>query len=340
MDNIFILELKRFFKENTKKILGLTLIIALLYVLFQVFLGAYFPNNSESEEGVIGEYPPASFKILIEEEDGTVFTNSTLIKEYFFLQRNVDELAEVTNINIENLVEQSIKDGAIKTPEELITFVRYAGSSLFELRISSSDLEKNLTMARYYHDKFFENDIPFLENRRVYEFTPPTLLELEDETLAEVPSSNQTIKKYLLNGVVGIVLGLFLSILLFLLKSLFSSRMTYSFAYEWEQDDHFQLYKSNLGNEEEIKHFIRHPKTGKKLVIHDQDLPDFLTNEFENISVDSTYEVVHSVVETNPSYSYAEVILMIDGGHSSKKWYRKQRMLLRNYQTQIKIIQY
>lgn len=336
MDNVFMFELKRFAKDNFKKIIGWSLGIALFYIVFQLVFASFFPNNSETEQIVNSEYAPSSFKILIEDKDGTVFTNSTLIKEYFFLQRNVQKLEEETNIDVRALIESSIEDGAIVSAEELITFVRYANSSLFELVVSSSDEDKNMQIAEYYYDLFFQDEIPFLKSKEIYEFTAPKLIEEEEVVLEEVTSLPSQIKKGVTNGVIGFIIGLFLVTLGLLVKALFSSKMTYAFAYDWDQENLYQMSVPALKNEKEILHFIAHPIAGTKLILHDQPLPAYL----QEFAIDKQVETATAIADVDPKHEFSEIILVLTSGKTTRKWYQKQRLLLKNYHSQIKLIQH
>lgn len=336
MDNVFMFELKRFAKDNIKKILGLSLGIAILYIVLQLLFSSFFPNNSETEQVVNTEYAPSSFKIFIEEQDGTVFTNSTLIKEYFFLQRNVQKLEEETNTDIRALIEQSIEDGSITSAEELITFVRYANSSLFEMVVSSSDEAKNLQIAEYYHDLFFDNEIPFLKNKEIFEFTEPKLLEEEEAPLEEVSPHRFNLREGVMNSVIGFAIGLFIVTLCYLVKALFSSKITYAFAYDWDQETLFNLSARSLENEKEITHFLAHPTTGSKLILHDQPLPAYL----QSYATDASFTIATSVAEVDPKQTFNEVILILSSGKTTRRWYQKQRVLLKNYQARMKLIQH
>ena len=329
-------ELKRFVKNSYKMILGVSAGIAILYIIFQLVFASAFPNNSETEQVISPEYAPSSFKILIEEQDGTVFTNSTLIKEYFFLQRNLAELEEETQINLSELIENSIAEGAIQSPDELITFVRYANSSLFELVVSSSDEEKNLEIAEYYYDLFFQGSIPFLENKEIFEFTAPKLIEEEEVILEEITTTTSQIKTSIKNGVIGFILGVFLVTLALLVKALFSRKISYAFAYDWDQESLHQLSVPAQKNENEIIHFIAHPVVGTKLILHDQPLPVYLAS----YSSQTNFETANSITEVNPQNLYSEIIIFIDSGKTTRKWYQTQRQSLKNYRTQIKLIQH
>lgn len=49
--------------------------------------------------------------------------------------------------------------------------------------------------------------------------------------------------------------------------------------------------------------------------------------------------VLRDLSELDPMLAMEECILVVNSGHTEKKWYARQRELLKNYDTQIKVIQ-
>lgn len=354
MNNTFIYEIKRFFKFNIKNIIIGSVIVSVLYVIFQLLLGHFFPINNElveetERELTVENVRPAYSQFYIENEDGSVFTNTSLILNYLFLPEVIDDLESETSVNFEDILEESGLRGELNDEEirqEAFYLYRDHAASTYNFFIQLGDEQDNLAVMNYFYDLIVNRDIPILENRFVYEIVSPEvkITDLEETQEESSAIDDRAFINVILDAVIGFLMGIVGLIVFLMLRAIVSNKLNYSFSYERELQDLFLLYDENYSDESELNNFVLQP-IKKKAIISQYD-----TNEKVRILIADSYESElytknqitqnQSLTEVDPAFIIDEVIIIIQGGKTGKNWYKKQRRLIKNTPARVKVLHY
>lgn len=352
------IEIKRLIKDNFIFI-GVTSIV--FAIVFTVVASFYVPPKIVSEIDIqtpdefTKDTQKARFQLYIENEDGNAFTNNNLLIDYFALESEINNIKMETGIDLEKINKKLIE---LELEEEITPIHAYkdGSSGLIIMTVNLGNEKNNILVSNYIYNLFMDNKIEFLENKNIYSFDSPELLEREESVTGEntldgsllskkakVPAS-----KLVKNGFVGLIIGLVFSIGVALLKALSSKKLKYNFTYHVGDQDEAVLYDPTLQNEKYISSFVGIPYAEKKLILSEYPLEkstkNILTKD-SNISFEENSKEAVLLIEkdtlanVNIRDSFSEVIIVIKPYITTKKWYKNQKEISKLYQKPVKIIQ-
>lgn len=338
------IEVKRFIKDKTMLVIIGSLIIAALYTVGMVVFDRGAPDLEEDELGIEvaeGNDDAAYFYFFVENQDGTVFTNTSILETYFRFDTTLQEVSEQTNVPLYDIVEESREnaENALEGEEEILLLERNDYSMMFGLFVNTGSKNDNLTVATYYRDMIEGDGVPFLANKDVYVLVEPQIVEDEmfDDTNIET-TTNLSVRSLVISSIVGLILGIVIMLGVAVVASLFSKKLNYSFTYTWNEEDQFLLSDSRLENEDEVSQLIQLPLQKGKVLLLESGVENKLKETVTTMKPDFI-EQKHSLADIDLNETITEVIIVIDSKSTSRAWYRKQRRLLEAYEVPVKVIQ-
>lgn len=350
MNNIFFYEGKRFFKNNIKSIIAGSIIVCAVYILFQLLLGHFFPVNNEQvdeaqQELTIEDVSPAYSQFYIENEDGSVFTNTSLILNYLFLTETVEGLQQETGVDFEAIIEETSLRSEMNEEEvrqEVFYLYRDGSSNTYNFFIQLGSEDKNLAVMNYFYGLILNQELPILESRNVFEINPPkiTALEEEEDQSVEAGGQNQINTGIVLDAVIGILMGFIMIVIFYLIESILGKKLKYSFSYEREMDDLFLIHDEQFSDESELTNFVFQPLNTNKAIVSQYNLDSFegFSTIVEKIEASETLTLENKLSDVQPEFNVEEVIVVVQGGETDKNWYKQQRRLIKNTAARVKII--
>lgn len=339
------IELKRFIKDKVILIIIGSLIISALYTVGMALFNRGAPDLEEDDlvgmEVADNNHDSAYFYFYVENQDGTGFTNTSILETYFRFDSTLEEVSAQTNVPIYDII-NTARENAENTreaEEEILLLERNDYSMMFGLFVNTGNKNDNLAVASYYRDMIEGGGVPFLENKDVFVLVEPQIVEDDMVEEADVETtSSVSIRSLILSAVVGLILGMVIMLGGTIVVSLFSKKLNYSFTYTWNEEDQFLLSDPRLKNEDEVSQLMQLPlQKGKVLLLEDgveNKLKETVTNMKPNV-----IEQKNSLADINVNESVTEVIIVIATKSTSRAWYRKQRRLLEAYEVPVKVIQ-
>lgn len=346
-----LVELKRFLKDS-KYLIGVgTVAIAVLFTLGMFFLNRSSVNTEiEKPDLSLDDTNKAVFEIYIENEDGTMFTNNNLLNGLFSNEPFVEKIESETDVDLSEVKELFVELGL----EDQITPVHAFrnNNGVITVSIRTGNENDNLKVAEFIFDTIMGGNINFLNNKILYPFVEPKLLEDsdEDDELVQINESIQS-ENFLLtqvrNGVFGIIIGVVISTGLAFIRAILAEKLNYSFAYHVKENQGFFLFDNELNNASHVAKFIGIPYKSKKAILAEAPLSDtdkmMITDDqyltFEMKEEKTSLLQMQSLTEIDVKNDVSEVILIIKPSKTTRKWYQDQRELLELYDIPAKIIQ-
>src|SRR5699024_9117012 len=126
-----------------------------------IFLGITIVQRKsfEEDEFIVAETAPANFYFYVENEDGTIFTNHSIIDQFITTPEILKEASESTNTNLYEIVETTDNTALVSYTNSgetsIIQATKNTNSNLHEVRINVGNDEKNLEIARFYFSLLF-----------------------------------------------------------------------------------------------------------------------------------------------------------------------------------------
>ncbi|MCI5775930.1 MAG: hypothetical protein MR008_05675 [Aerococcus sp.] len=344
-------EFWRFIKDNIIKLLIGAVIIAALTVVARVYLNqkvqdAKFQATEDiSQQDIDRSYDylsevyaqePAEFEfVVINDIDGSLQSNSFIIDEYLTKKEVVDQVEKETDVEISDTLDAEKNLGFEKTPDYrgAVAAIRDTSTNKMILRVSVGKTpEENEKVAKAYQKIVTDGDLPFMNYQAVMLLSDTVIgenLPIEYQTM--VPSATALTGDRLFNstadvivvGVVGLIIGLFLSAVVLFVLHLTKRRINYAFDYSWDFDDYQERFKQSAEGFEQAKQFINFSRDDQHVVIAEQDIKE--------IPIDGT--ALQGVLMPN-----TEVIMVIQSGQTTKQWFKKQYGLARLYKAPVKIV--
>lgn len=360
MKSIWI-EIRKFIKYNFKKVVLYSLILGTIFAAVLLLLNR---NNQGPQTGRDNQDRDTSvsyFQYYSEREDGSALTNLSVVREFFTRESVMKDWSRRLDVPLENIavegelmfVDDELEDTEVVSgeqaesvrtvdPEDIVNINMYKGdySHLFTLTVTSQSETKSLEIVEYYFDLIENDEVPFYENKNIYVFQEPQIMEnlIRVDDMVEIEIEKPT-SVSIVNIVVGYVLSFIIVVGLFVLKSLFSGKLLYSFSYLWDEKQSFLLYSPKYNNVDELQQFIKYPDNNKVYLTEDH-LSDTQYKDLSGINILSESMIYQNLTEVNLNDPIDEIILLVVEGETSRKWYREQQRLLSIYnESQIKIVQ-
>lgn len=340
-----ISELARFFRENRKKIMLITLLTAVAVVLYSMVssdIRNLLGEQTETENKSLEQ--PAVFDFYVLNEDGTTYENSALLEEHFLLDSVITEIEAQTGVSIKEPLLEQEKSGFQKTQYDrgILGISRNGASHVFTATTSVGTSEENLTVMEAYFDYLLTADIPAIEGKVLTVLKEPRNMQFSigsEGEIVEVVDEGVNLVDVLLYGVVGVFAGLILGFFSILIFQLMRDVITYAFSFAWEEEDiYLKVSKSESNdalNKRDMKNLIQHPINSSKLILSQNEL-DIVANYGKGENVITAKDLS----DLNPKNEFTECIIILDSNETEKQWYRRQRKLLRNYDARLKIVHF
>lgn len=363
MNNYWI-EIKRFLEDNKINIIKFSILFAILFAGIMFLLKSDTEESKiETEEDVqispeefLNESQPAYFQMFIQEQDGRSFSNNSIISQYFKLTRVTEEVLNDTGIDLKEIEESLLNE--LTESVELIQVTRNDHSNLITASFNLGNQRQNVILANYYYNMIIDGELEFLNDKIIHVFSAPQIAKLidtsesDDESIdANTDIGNQITQIALVtvrNLIIGFVLGIVIILGVYLLKNMYSKKLSYSFSYEVNENNEFLLYDKEIDNKEEVKQFVAMPLENNKLVVSEQELSSFskkllsdnhLTSFSINDEYKSTLLQLRSLSEVDLSIDFSEVVIIIQSRITTRKWYKNQIKYAEIYKVPIKVIQ-
>src|SRR5699024_8141196 len=115
----------------------------------------------------------------------------------------------------------------------------------------------------------------------------------------EIETANEGQNSLVLSLIASYVLAFILVLGFLVVKILFSSKLTYSFSYLWNENHLFLLFDPTKDNKDELTQFLRYPQSKNKIILTEEGLPsDFRKVLSEsNFNLESDFSVYNNLVD-------------------------------------------
>lgn len=363
------IEIKKFIRYNSKRIFLGTLILGTLIFIFMFFLNRDTLNTEEESVDEI-EYSIAFFQYYVERPDGVSFTNQDILRNYFTRNEILNDTAEALDVPLEKLVLQkrdefyilgNIEDDdsdiaentnffsfdeLINMGEEyiILNITKEEYSHLFTFTVSSIHSELNLKTAEYYYE-YIENDlIPFYQDKKVYIFETPQFKDekyVVDESV-EVNVESLGAELTVTDIIVSYLFSFILIVGIYIIKSLFSKTLIYSFSYLWEENHSFLLIDSYKKDKEKLMQFLSYPLDKRKIYLSEKKLSEINKSSILSNDRSINKEIImnSTLANVNLQDKSNEIVIIVVEGETSRRWYKEQQNLLSIFNTlNVKIVQ-
>lgn len=359
-----------FLKDYKKIIIGTMLACLVLYGLamtYSIYSSSKIENservpvdeNVDPSQEVLSteeikelQEDMVSFSFYIENAAAEQFTNYNLMKQLLISPETLDYVEEKTGIKIK------------PSPYHAVNMSLDHSTYVLTLSIGTGNANDNKTIADAYYDGIVNGEIPFFNsNKKVYMVTSPAVVDTEEILPANGESTNEqnediSITTILALAIVVLIGSFVLGVLVALIYAASRKVITEPFSYEVQEDDTILNLSPILMNGDEktnsntIVHAISHPKKKVKLILSEHTLPDDivdkLSDSFSSLheysestsNTTSTYiSILNDLTDVNPTLPIEEVVIISEKNKTTKEWYSRQRLLLKNYQVDVKVIQ-
>lgn len=328
-------ELLRFLKDHLVKVFIGAIVMAIAiaggrYYLGQQHFGAHQEAYRQLKEVYAQE--PAEFQFVMTNEDGTVFSNSFVLDEYFSQPLVIDQVEKIAGVPFAQTLsnEQVLKLYKTSQYRGGLAAVRNMSSDVITFRILvAPTAEENLKIAQTYRAYLQSGEIPFLNDKKITFLNEPSIgekLDLETVTNVAMPESlslyaGPNTKSLILYGALGLIAGTLLMLALLLLWQFSQQAIRYGFDYAWELDQVHILYHAST-NTISLRELIQTPQKVHRLVVAQTPLND----------TESIPQLSDAIVEPD------EIVVVIQSGTTTKEWYQSQMVLAQLYRSPVKII--
>ena len=346
-------QLKEFLKDN-KKTVWLTAFAALL--LYVLGIGyTLFSNEAVEEEKKIDpdtglevnlitgeEYAAlhegaARFEIYIENDEGSAFTNSTVLESVLLSPAVFATIDTAEKVTVAQEIE-ALEEGEIPA-KYILDITNDPGDNSLNVTVGTGDADKNLAIAAVLYDIISDKELTLLENKSVSMLSDPHEVVIENGPEKTEEEEGLGPVGYAVMAVAVLIAGTVLGILIALSRLFFKKEVTDVFNYrESDEDTIIDLTLFNEGNlTDELTHTIQYPSAQRKLILSDPAVPAEIQGRLLKDTA-TNYVFASDIVTVDPKLTFDEIILVSQKNVTNKAWYKKQRTLLTNYTAPIKIV--
>lgn len=350
-------EIKRFFIENLKLIIGVAIVSLLGFLIYNYvsFQGETVTENEEEETEVTHEIPEhiARFRFYVESSIGEHIGNANLFQIVLLNDDVISQVELETGTSIQQYLEWQEEIDFSRSVEDpgAIGLTRDGNSEtiIFKTRIGTE--EDSLAIAEAYYALLENGELEFFENKEVYMLEQPYLDIPEEAELSATYPRNQINRMFsekieenevsFVDGalvgqsLIAVIAGLIFGTIIAYYKSQASKQINYLFNYEVKKDDLFFL----VNNKDDLAKILLNPVNVNRVVLSEQNNAQASLKQMNVAHSDMTFD--DSLLTRLPADQYEEVTLLIEEGQTSKEWYYQQREILKNYFSgTIKLIQF
>lgn len=277
-----------------------------------------------------------TFKVLVENDSQEFMTNQHVMKSIMIREDVVSSIEE--------------KSGVTINPSATLAIGVGSENDILRIVIGTGNVDDNKKIADAYFDALISNELPFFEDKMIYAMDDEPFLE-EEKTwfdLAGTQLAELSTTAIILIVIVGIVLSLIVALIIAVLKSVFQKKVPVSYKLEKSSKDKV-VYLTKLSSVSEEQYLnnlafaIENPSTNKKLVLSQQVLPAELSKRVSQKAISgqqSQLTIADEVSNTNPAYTYDEVVILVKQNQTDKDWYKNQRIQIEKLDVPVTIVQY
>lgn len=358
-----------FFKKNINKILITVGIVVGAYVIWVTF--NYISDDSPSEreteieevqfdKKMIEELLETDFKVLTDQEravlvdylengayffdfyiengDYTPFTNNEVLKKILTTEDVLDQVEEISGEQI------------LPNPHLGVVISQEYGDIL-SLRIGTGDENKNQSISQAYYQVLQDVDIEFFENKDLYFMSNKPLsidnvmgdeeeIDLREDNSTS-PSMLNSIGTDIVMGIIVIIGGMILGLLVAVLSRLFNKEISFLYDYNLDSNDKLIKLDEENVNESNIRELKLLLEKNQNHVILSEN--NELLSEFENYLDRTEFNNLYftkDVTDIEDTVKYNKYVLITKINGTSKDWYKKQHILIKNLNKPITVIQF
>lgn len=277
-----------------------------------------------------------SFTVLVENDSQSFMNNQHVMKSMLVREDVVANIQESAGIDIEPTAELAINV--------------YNEKDMLRIAIGTGNVDDNKKLAKAYYEAFNNSEIPFFDNKTVYQInTEPTLEEEESWfDLATIKIVDFSASEIFAILIAVLILSIIFGGIIAIIKSVFQKNIPISFRLEQSTDDKV-IYLSKLSSISKAQFIdnmvfaISNPNNKKKLVLSQNDLPEKVIEKLNMAKLSDTQPkimIAEEIARTNPAYTYEEVIVLVQQNQTEKDWYKNQRIQTEKFDLPVTIIQY
>lgn len=371
-------EMLTFFKDNLKTIIITTFSIFSLFLLgigYTFYTDSKIDknaNNIEEQEIKLNELDqnipfeaqlePEEIELMVknfQKDGGVAFSFYTEIDtgESFLANALIKELL-ISHDVLEKIEKES---GTViePSPKLAVQVTLNPNTQVMTLKVGTGDRQKNQVIADAYFNMISREDNPFFDNKTVYIVTEPKVIknyEIESEPMTEAELSTNvggqlSYKKIIVYAGIAIVIGIFGGFFISLIRNLFKKEVTDLYGFALKDSDTVLNVSNNKYHDKseqynQIIHAILQPEKKSKVVLSEENLESYIVEKLSSMSNNmkigkNQFSILfaNSVLEIDPTVSVDEIIIICKKYQTTKKWYEKQRELLKVYRkSEIKVI--
>ncbi|MDO4432597.1 MAG: hypothetical protein Q4B80_04685 [Aerococcaceae bacterium] len=322
----------RFIKAHCVKI-----ILGAFIVCAAVVAGRYYLSGKQQHEQQeaydylqhIYQQEPAEVQFVINNEDGTLFSNSYVIDEYFAQANVVAEIERQTGIEFGDWIQHERTLKLYKTAQFRggLAVLRNSSSDLMTLRVLvGKTAEENKAIATAYATLLQDKALPFLRKQTVTLLNTPEVIEYLDPVMQGYVATPTTLSVYTgpstkslaVYGVLGLIVGTLLTTVFLFVKRLMHPRIEYAFDYGWEMDD---------------THIVCTPEDdGMARVVA------LIADETALVVAQESLETLHTETQITAKPNAKRIVIIIQSGVTTKQWYHAQQTFARALRLPVTII--
>lgn len=356
MNNNFI-EVKRYFRDNRSLIVFGSVLFSIIFVF-----GSFLYSSSRTEiltrtqteaQKIKESISPVGFQVYIENEDESLFTNNNIINQYFSLNSTRNEIKEATGIDLDT-IEKKYTELGIADDVKMVHAYRDDSNGLIVISVNVGNEIDNLKLSKHVYELLEDKEIVFLKDKSMYFFKKPAFIGTKKNASDLANNANlskkeqSTILSFVKNILIGLIVGIFISFGVSILKNLLSDKINYFFGIYLDEDDSFYLYSPIIKNESQVAKFVAFPYKSQKIILTEKPLEQEVKNLFlidKDISFTNKTETntllveKQTLVDIDSSIEFSEIIILIQTYETSKKWYKTQKKLSEIYGKPVKFIQ-
>lgn len=317
-------EISFFIKDNKK-------VLSILSVILSLFFGVilYYLNLIRSTELLTDSFydqendqQVAFFDFYIEDSDGDAFTNSSLIETYLYSGEGQKKLKNKFNIDLLSVRNENFQETGDPVKSKPVRVVNNSGNHILSIVIDFEDESLNKKIAQFYYQQFGNNDISFLEGKKIYILRDPQIAQINSKY-----SPNLSRKSLILMPFLSLGLGFFGAIAIVIIRFLLKKEITYAFTYDAESGEQLLICR---GNELSENNFLAYLDTSDEISKTYVGISkDCLGKLNETISITNSVNFIDDLSQyPNHKILNDEVIIFIFSNHTSKEWFKKQIMVL------------
>lgn len=325
------IEFLKFLKNNIFKMIIGTVVIAGLFVFSSYNSGSSDTENVaelQQEERFRPDAKPANFYFYATTEEGTSYTNNSIIERYLLRPDLLQEIGNRTDTNLAEIIVKSENNAVVDYKEsgetKVLGIEKSDTTHLNEFYVNVGNEEDNLAIANEYYDFIIGDNVPFLGNDSVYPFEGPRVKEIEDLVVKDTVSQSTDGGSIIQDIIIGIIIGLVVMTGILLMLTFITKKLKYSFSYTLKENDYFLLVDKKLNNENDVQEVLTSPAQPVKVIIQENSNKLNIGNQMNNTESIKKY---NSILDIENTDNIDQLIYILEEGTTTREWYNKQRNL-------------